>query len=185
MCNGVGEIITNPCLTCKGQGRVKSKEKIKVDIPPGVTSGIRVKVGGHGDAGIRGAPMGDLYVIVNVKDHVKFVRNQDDIIFYQNLSFTQAALGAELKVPTLNGKHKLVVPPGTQTGAEFRLKNKGIPHLNQHGQGDHFIVVNIETPTKLSNKEKKLLIELAKQRGEDISTLSPKVLKKLKDIISS
>lgn len=185
MCDGLSQIITQPCKICKGQGRLSKKEKISVDIPPGIVDGMKIKIANQGDAGFRGGPKGDLYLIINIKEHDKFVRQNDDIYFKQHISFVQAALGAELDIPTLNGKHKLDIPAGTQSGSQFKIKNVGIPHLNQRGKGDQYVIVQVETPTKLSSKEKKLLLELAKIRNEDISKLSPKIVKKIKDAISS
>lgn len=158
-CHGAGKIIEKPCPTCRGAGQVRKTRKIKVSVPPGVDNGSRLRLAGEGEAGLRGGPPGDLYVYIHVKQHRVFERERDDIICEVPISFAQAALGGELEVPTLDGSAKLKVPEGTQTGTIFRMKGKGIPHLNGYGQGDQHVVVKIVTPTNLNDRQKELLKE--------------------------
>ncbi|HJH32535.1 MAG TPA: molecular chaperone DnaJ [Methanosarcinaceae archaeon] len=162
VCHGKGQIIESPCPACKGSGKIKKVRKISVKIPAGADNGMRLKVRGEGEAGSPGAPPGDLYVVIHVKPHDKFERVGDDIVCEIPISFTQAALGANVMVNTLHGKVKMHVPKGTQTGSIFRLKGKGISHLHGHGQGDQHVRVFIKTPTKLTSEQKRLLEEFDK-----------------------
>jgi len=163
-CNGTGQIIEKPCLDCAGNGRVRGKSKIKVKFPPGVSSGNYIPVRNSGDIGPRGGPTGDLLVIVEEKDHPNFTRHGDDIICEQALSFSQAALGDVIDVPALDGLIDLKIPPGTQSGKIFRVRGKGIPHLNGYGRGDELIRVLVITPTKITGEEKELFRQLAKHQ---------------------
>lgn len=166
-CGGEGRIIRDKCSHCHGTGRVRRERKIEVKIPPGVDSGSRLRINGEGEAGLRGGPPGDLYVVIHVKPHPKFKRQGNDIIIDIPITFTQAALGAEIEVPTLDGEAKLKIPEGTQTGTKFRLRGKGIPYLRGHGRGDQHVRVNVRTPQKLSAKQRELLKEFARLSGED------------------
>lgn len=161
-CSGTGKIIEKPCLTCAGNGRIKGKSKVKVKFPAGVSSGNYIPVKNMGDVGPRGGPAGDLLVVVDEKDHLHFTRHGDDIICEQAISFSQAALGDEIEVPALDGSIMLKIPTGTQSGKVFRLRGKGIPHLNGYGRGDQLVRVLAITPTKLSPEEKELFAELAR-----------------------
>ncbi|MDD3653936.1 MAG: molecular chaperone DnaJ [Desulfotomaculaceae bacterium] len=165
-CHGAGKIIDKPCPTCRGTGQVRRTRKIKINVPPGVDSGSRLRLAGEGEAGLRGGPPGDLYVYVHVKQHRFFKRESDDLICEIPVSFAQAALGGELDVPTLDGSAKLKVPEGTQTGTIFRMKGKGIPHLNGYGQGDQHVVVKVVTPTNLNDRQKELLKEFSNLEGD-------------------
>jgi len=158
-CHGTGKIIDKPCPTCRGTGQVRKTRNIKINVPPGVDNGSRLRLAGEGEAGVRGGPPGDLYVYIHVKPHRIFQREGDDLICEIPVSFAQAALGDELDVPTLDGKARLKIPEGTQSGTIFRMKGKGIPHLNGYGQGDQHVRVKVITPTKLSDKQKELLRE--------------------------
>ncbi len=169
LCHGKGMIIDHPCPRCHGTGKVKKERKIMVKIPPGIDSGYSLRLRGEGELSAGGGSPGDLYVIVHVKPHRIFKRDGDDIICEKRISFPQAALGAEIEVPTLNGKAKLTIPPGTQTGTLFRLRGRGIPHLHGFGRGDELVKVIVETPTHLTRRQKELLAELAKEMGESIS----------------
>ncbi|MEM3374737.1 MAG: molecular chaperone DnaJ [Candidatus Woesearchaeota archaeon] len=166
-CNGEGKILKNPCQKCKGKGRVPKEAKIKINIPAGVEDGTRLRVQGEGDKGIKGYPNGDLYVVIHEKEHKFFKREGDDIYVEIPISFTQAALGDTIEIPTLQGKAKLKIPPGTQTHTLFRLKNYGIPHLNRYGKGDQLVRVIIQTPENLTKKQKELLEQFAKESGEN------------------
>jgi len=170
-CNGEGYIIENPCDMCKGNGVISKPQKLKVTIPPGIESGKRINIPGQGDAGPNGGPAGDLFVYVRVKPHEYFERHGNDIYCVIPITFTQAALGAEIMVPTLEGKKvKVKVPSGTQNGKILRLKNEGVPHLhNSNRRGDLYIKVRVEVPKKMSSRGKELLKELSELEGENKS----------------
>ena len=160
-CNGTGKMIKDKCKTCGGTGKVKKRRKINVKIPAGVDDGQQLRVSGQGEPGINGGPAGDLYVVFHVKEHEFFERDGDDIYCEVPLTFSQAALGDEIEVPTLHGKVKLKVPSGTQTGTKFRLRGKGVPNVRGYGVGDQHIHVKVVTPTKLTEKQKQLLREFS------------------------
>lgn len=170
LCHGKGTVIDRPCERCHGTGRVKRTRKIVVKIPPGTDSGYNLRLRGEGEPGVNGGPPGDLYVTVYVKPHNVFERDGDNIICEAKIGFSQAALGAEIEVPTLDSKARLKIPPGTQSGTMFRLRKKGIPHLHGFGRGDELVRVIVETPTHLTRRQKELLAELAKETGENISS---------------
>jgi len=160
-CQGEGRIITDPCPECSGRGRVSVERKISLKVPPGVETGTRLRIAGEGESGIGGGPRGDLYVQIEVLPHPLFTREGDEVICEVPISYTQAALGDEIEVPTLNGRHRLVIPPGTPSGKSFRLKGKGLPNLRGHGRGDQQVRLVVQVPTKLSARERELLQELA------------------------
>jgi len=164
-CNGTGQLIKDKCRTCGGSGKVKKRRKINVKIPAGIDDGQQLRVSGQGEPGINGGPSGDLYVVFHVRDHEFFERDGDDIYCEVPITFTQAALGDEIEVPTLHGKVKLKVPAGTQTGTKFRLRGKGVPNVRGYGVGDQNIHVKVVTPTKLTDKQKQLLREFAEISG--------------------
>lgn len=164
-CRGEGKIIKDSCHTCYGEGRIKAENTISVNIPAGVASGNYLTLRGEGHCGPRGGPAGDAIVIIDEKEHPEFERHSDDILYDLYLSFSQVALGDEVDVPTLNGKSRLSIASGTQSGKILRMKGKGIPHLNYHGKGDQLVRVLLWTPTKLSEKEKKLFKQLAECDG--------------------
>ncbi len=165
-CRGAGRIIKNPCRNCQGTGKEKIGKSVQIKIPPGVETGSRLRLRSEGEEGEFGGPRGDLYVFIHVEPHGFFERKGDDILCRVPISITQAALGATIKVPTLNGDEKIKVPKGTQYGKIFRLKGKGISHLRGFGRGDQIVQTLVEVPTNLSRKEEKVLKELAKLRGE-------------------
>jgi molecular chaperone DnaJ len=167
-CGGKGEINTNPCRKCSGTGAEPSSEKIAVKIPPGVTTNSRIRVSGKGYAGFMGGPQGDLYVYTRVREHHFFTRVEDNLYCRIPITFSEAALGASIEVPTLFGKGKLRIIPGTQSGQQIRIKGKGIPHLRGWGQGDQICEVVIKTPVSLTQKEKDMLDELGKIWDKDI-----------------
>jgi molecular chaperone DnaJ len=168
-CRGEGSIIADPCPKCQGQGRVRKQEALSVRIPPGVDNGSRLKLRGEGEAGYGGGPHGDLYVVIQVKEHPLFVRQDNDVIVEVPVSFPQAALGCEIEVPTLEGKVKLRIPAGTQSGKVFRLKGKGIVDLHGYGRGDQLVKISVETPRHLTARQRQLLEEFAKVSGEDVN----------------
>lgn len=165
-CHGSGEKITSPCATCHGTGRVKSSHKVKVKVPAGIDSGYRLRVTAAGDAGRKGGSPGDLYVFITVRDDPRFERQGADLIYKKMISFTQAALGAEVAIPTLEGEATLKVPAGTQSGSNFRFKGKGMPNLHGRGHGDLYVLVEIETPQNLTAKQAELLHKFAHLRNE-------------------
>ncbi|MDK2855825.1 MAG: molecular chaperone DnaJ [Bacillota bacterium] len=165
-CYGSGRVITHPCGTCGGSGRVRRSRRITVRIPAGVDTGARLRLAGEGEAGRFGGPPGDLYVLITVRPHRLFTRQGDDLFTEVKLNIVQAALGAEIEVPTLEGKAKLTIPEGTQTGTRFRLRGKGMPHLRGHGRGDLHVAVTVETPTQLNERQRELLRELGKTLGD-------------------
>ncbi len=167
MCHGEGKAIKNPCSKCNGNGRVKKNSKIKINIPAGVEHGTRLRITGEGEAAPRNGEPGDLYVVVFVKEHEYFIRDGDDLYVDVPISFTQASLGDVVEVATLDGKTKLKIPSGTQTDTIFRLKNKGIPHLNGYGRGDQKIRVIVQVPKRLNKKQTTLLREFEKESGSD------------------
>ncbi len=166
-CGGEGKRILEPCERCGGEGVVLETKELEVTIPAGVETGSRLRLAGEGEAGERGAPPGDLYVFLSVQQDELFERRGDDVLLEVPISFFQAVFGAEIEVPTLEGKARLKIPAGTQSGTIFRLKGKGIAHLHGRGRGDQLVTVQVETPRKLTRKQQKLLKELAKEFGED------------------
>lgn len=165
-CRGSGKVIRNACKQCRGEGRVERDKTLEIKIPGGVDTGSRLRITGEGEAGERGAPSGDLYVIVHVKQHKTFERRDANLYCSIPVSFTQAALGAEVSVPTLDGDESLKIPEGTQTGTVFRLKGHGVPVVGSRAKGDLFVAVNIVTPTSLSREQRRLLEELAKLESD-------------------
>jgi molecular chaperone DnaJ len=159
-CQGAGSVISHPCPKCKGQGRVLRNRTIDAKVPAGVEDGTRIRFAGLGEAGAFGGPAGDLYVVLHVKEHPFFERQGNDLRCVIPISFTQAALGTEIVVPTLEGDHKLKIPEATQSGSSFRIRNKGVPVLNGRGKGDLFVEVRVQTPSKLTKRQRELLLEL-------------------------
>ena len=161
MCSGRGKIVKNPCGTCKGKGKVRKTNRVKVKIPAGVDAGQSVRVRGEGSVGTNGGVNGDLLVEIYIKRHAIFSREDFDVLCEVPITFTQAALGAEIEVPTIDGKVKYEIPEGTQTGKEFVLRDKGIPEVgNPRRRGNHRFTVVVETPTKLTKEQKELLRQL-------------------------
>jgi molecular chaperone DnaJ len=182
-CEGAGEVLEKPCKTCRGDGRVSKPSSIKLRIPGGVDTGTRLRSTGNGEAGQRGGPAGDLYVILHVAEHDIFKREGDHLFCEVPISFTQAALGAELDVPTLTGKARIVVPAGTQAGATFRLKGRGVKSLQGHGLGDLLVKVAVEVPTKLNGAQRAKLEEFAKLCDEDVNPQSKSFFDRVKDFL--
>jgi len=164
-CHGSGQIIKNPCGTCRGDGRQKKKVELEVKVPAGIDEGQRLKLSGEGDSGTRGAPSGDLYVLIQIKQHKIFERDGVDVFCQIPISFTQAALGCEVEVPTLDGKVAVTIPEGTQSGKKMRLKAKGITKLGGYGKGDQILSIHVETPTKLTGEQRDILIQLQESEG--------------------
>lgn len=165
-CKGTGKIIHQPCKTCRGMGMIRRQHKVKVTIPAGIDDGQAISQRGKGNAGANGGPAGDLLVSVIVRPHARFERDGNSVLLQQPISFAQAALGAEIEVPTLDGNVKMTVPEGTQPGATFRLRGKGIPYLRGSGRGDQFVTVDVVVPKSLTGSQKELLRQYAASTGE-------------------
>ena len=157
-CHGTGEVIENPCHKCRGTGRAKEKSKISISVPEGVDNGSRLRLRGQGNAGVEGGPSGDLFIIIELIDHPSLVRDGRNIHSQSAVSYPDAVLGTKIDVQTLWGSESLAIPSGTQPGATFRLKGKGIKNIHRGaGRGDHFVEVTIDVPKKLSGKQRKAL----------------------------
>ena len=181
-CNGSGHLIKDPCLKCKGQGRVVKDRVIDVQVPPGVENGTRIRYTEQGEAGFHGGPPGDLYVALHVEEHDFFEREGNELFCLMPISFPQAALGSEISVPTLYGEYKLRIPEGTQSGERFRIRQKGMPVLNRNTKGDLFVEVRIQTPHRLSKRQKELLEELQSLSSVENKPQKHSLLNKVKDI---
>ena len=181
-CHGTGEVVSDPCSKCHGVGKVPAEEVIEVNIPAGVDNGTRVRLTGMGEPGDRGGPPGDLYVTVIVREHPLFQREDYEVFCEVPISFTQAALGAKIDVPTLDGKVKMTIPSGTQSGKVFRLKGKGVPHLHSQQRGDQHVRVIVETPTDLSSKQRELLEKFAELSGEESHPQSKGFFDKVREL---
>ena len=165
-CRGTGKIIHQPCKSCRGVGSIRRQHKVEVNIPAGIDDGQTISKPGGGNAGVNGGPAGDLLVTVIVRPHPRFERDGNSVLLNQEISFAQAALGAEVEVPTIDGKVKLTIPEGTQPGYTFRLRGKGIPNLRGSGRGDQFVTVSVKVPKNLTGSQKELLRQFAASMGE-------------------
>ena len=184
VCSGTGSVVRHPCKTCRGDGRMQREHKILVKVPAGVENETRIRYGGEGDAGRWGGPSGDLYVVLEVRAHKFFERDGDDLHCVMPISFPQAALGTELEIETLHGPEMLKVPEGTQSGKEFRLRGKGVPHLNAHGRGDLIVEVRVQTPAKMTKQQKELMRQLSESLKVDNVPQSRGIFDKVKEIFS-
>jgi molecular chaperone DnaJ len=183
-CHGSGKMVASPCGTCHGDGRVKQQKTLSVKIPAGVDEGDRIRLTGEGEAGVNGGPSGDLYVVIHLKKHSIFERDGGDLHCEMPISFTVAALGGEIEIPTLDGHAKMKIPAETQTGAKFRLRNKGIKPLRSSDHGDLICHVVVETPVKITERQKELLRELEELNQLDSAKHSPRAkswMTKVKD----
>ena len=183
-CKGTGKIIKEPCPSCKGEGRVRKTRTIRVKIPAGIDDGQTISLRGEGNGGARGGPAGDLYVTVYVKEHKMFKRDGQDIILEMPISFAQAALGATLIVPTVDGKVQYDLPEGTQTGTVFRLRGSGVPSVNGRGRGDQYVKVNVEIPRNLNHEQKELLRKFDEATGDSCYSERGGFFKKMKDLFN-
>jgi len=184
-CQGQGVIIEKPCTECHGSGTTKQKETIKFKIPAGVDTGSRMRISGKGEAGLRGGPTGDLFVVFHVSDHDIFERDGNDIHCEVPLSFAKAVLGGELEVPTIAGVTKIKVAPGTQTGSVLRLKGKGVPSVRGHGRGDHFVHLKVEVPKNLNKEQKEALEHFSSLCDEGNSPTGTSFFEKVKKMFKS
>lgn len=184
VCGGTGTLIVDPCQTCRGETRVQKEHSILVKVPAGVEQDTRIRYQGEGEAGKFAGPAGDLYVVLNVKAHKFFERDGDDLHCMMPISFPQAALGTELEIQTLEGPATIKVPEGTQSGKEFKLKGKGVPHLNSHGKGDLIVEIRVQTPGRLSKAQKELLRQLSETMIVENTPTSRSLFSKMKEIFS-
>ncbi|MGC9292509.1 MAG: molecular chaperone DnaJ [Acidobacteriaceae bacterium] len=183
-CGGAGSVIAEPCKECRGDGRLAKEHTINVTVPAGIEDGMRIRYQGEGDAGRHGGPSGDLYVVISVQPHPFFEREGNDLHYVLPISFPQAALGAEITVPTLEGETKLKVPEGTQSGKEFRMRNKGVPEVNSHGRGDLIVHIVVQVPTKLNKMQKELVRQLGETVTVENTPASRSIFSRMKDIFS-
>ena len=183
-CRGAGRVVPDPCSACRGEGLVRGSRKVLVKIPPGIDTGTRLRLRGEGEIGERGAPRGDLYIFINVEEHEFFKRAGEDIHCEVPVSFVQATLGDEIEVPTLRGEEKLRIPPGTQSGAKFRLRHKGMPLLHSTRRGDQIIAVHVLVPERLTPRQKELLHEFEKSGGDETVKPQKGFFKQFKDLFN-
>lgn len=181
-CAGAGEIIRERCTDCRGSGRVESEQTITVRVPPGVDDGARLRLQAEGEAGLAGGPPGDLYVVLSVKPHPFFARDGSDLLCEVPVPFVQAALGAEVEVPTIDGKVSVRIPEGTQSGKTIRLRGKGVPTLTSSGRGDQLCRIFVEVPTKLTERQRQLLEQFAEETDTEVSPVTKGFLDKLRDL---
>lgn len=182
-CSGTGKIIPEKCGTCHGAGTVEKKVKIKVTIPEGVDDGQQLRVSGQGEPGKNGGPTGDLFIVFHVRPHERFIREGDDIYLELSLTFPQASLGDEIKVPTVQGDVNLKIPAGTQTGTRFRLRGKGVKNVHGRGIGDQHVIVKVVTPKKMTEKQKELMRQFASISGDIPEEHASSLFDKLKRTI--
>lgn len=183
-CHGEGKIVTNPCKECRGQGHVREKQHVKVHIPAGVDTGMRLKMNGYGDEGDGGGPPGDLYVFINVDAHPIFQREEDNLLLDLPIGFAEAALGAKKEIPTLSESCLLTIPEGTQSGKVFRVRGKGFPNVHGRGKGDLLIRIIVETPTHLTDKQKEMLQTFGETEGVENLPSKKSFMEKIKSFFS-
>ncbi|CAH2214133.1 molecular chaperone DnaJ [Tepidibacter aestuarii] len=181
-CSGTGSIIETPCTKCSGKGEINKKKQVNIKIPAGIDDGSAIRLSGEGELGLRGGPRGDLYVVIDVLPHKLFERDGNNVYCEMPITFAQAALGDEVEVPTLDGKVKYKIPEGTQTGTVFRLREKGVPRLRSKARGDQYVKVVVEVPKRLSEKQKDILKQFAKESGEEVHEQRKNFFDKMKDL---
>jgi len=183
-CGGTGSVIGDPCTACRGEGRAATEIKLNVKVPPGVEEGTRIRYQGEGDSGRRGGLKGDLYIILSIRPHDFFERHGHDLYCVIPISFPQAALGAEFEIPGIDGPINIKVPEGTQSGREIRVRGRGVPRLNEKGNGDLIVKVVVQIPRKLNRAQRELVTKLAETMTVDNSPTSPGLIEKMKDLFS-
>jgi molecular chaperone DnaJ len=183
-CGGTGSVISDPCTACRGEGRAATEIKLNVKVPPGVEAGTRIRYAGEGDAGRRGGPKGDLYIILAIRPHDFFERHGQDLYCVLPISFPQAALGAEFEIPGIDGPIDIRIPEGTQSGKELRVRGRGVPYLNEKGKGDLIVKVMVQIPRKLNRAQRELVTKLAETVTVDNKPTSPGLMEKMKDLFS-
>lgn len=182
-CGGKGEVISSPCHACQGRGVERRSSRKVISVPAGVDSGTQIRLAGEGQPGANGGPHGNLYVVIDVKPHEYFKRRDNDIILNLTINIAQAALGAEVQIPTVDGPATLKIPPGTQPGKVLRLRGKGVPHLRSNGRGDQLVALNIEVPSRLTSEQRELFEQLAKSLGSEVRPAERSFLDWLKDAL--
>jgi molecular chaperone DnaJ len=183
-CHGAGEMFDHPCKVCRGEGRSETTSRIKLKIPAGIEDGSRLRSSGNGEAGLRGAPSGDLYVVIHIREHSVFTRDGDDLFCEIPVPFVTAALGGEIAVPTLDGKASVKIPAGTQNGTIFKLRGKGITHLRGSGHGQLLVRVAVEVPTKLTSEQRKKLEDFSESCGDQNTPMTKSFLERAKEFFS-
>ncbi|MEI6493734.1 MAG: DnaJ C-terminal domain-containing protein, partial [Verrucomicrobiota bacterium] len=183
-CHGSGRIIEKPCKSCQGEGRVEKTSRVKIKIPAGIDSESRLRSSGGGEAGLRGGPSGDLYVVLHIKEHDVFVRDGMDLRCEVPLPFATAALGGEIRVPTLEGAVNLKIPAGTQSGAVFRVRGHGMPGLHSTARGDILTHAQVEVPSRLNHEQREALLKFSELCGADNSPIHKGFYERLKDLFS-
>lgn len=182
-CNGSGEVVSSPCHICRGRGQERKTVHKVVSIPAGVDNGTQIRLAGEGQPGENGGPNGNLFMELSVKPHQFFHRREDKIMLNLGINISQAALGAEVEVPTLDGKSKLTIPSGTQPGKVITLKGKGVPHLRGSGRGDQLVMIDVEVPTRLTGEQRKLFEELAHTLGSEVKPQEKSFVDKIKEVL--
>jgi molecular chaperone DnaJ len=183
-CGGSGTVISDPCSTCRGEGRAAKEIKLNVKVPPGVEEGTRIRYGGEGDAGRLGGLKGDLYVVLSIRPHDYFERHGYDLHCVVPISFSQAALGGEFQMPGIDGPVNIKISEGTQSGKELRIRGRGVPHLNERGQGDLIVKLVVQIPRKLNRAQRDLVAKLGETLAVDNKPTSPGLIEKMKDLFS-
>ena len=183
-CGGRGEVVSTPCQNCGGGGIEQLHVERTISIPPGVNDGTQIRVGAEGEPGPNRGPRGDLYVVVRVSNHRYFRRRKDDILIDLSINLSQATLGAEIEVPTLEGDEKLRIPAGTQPGRVFRMRGKGVPHLQRGGRGDQLVVISIDIPKSLTSEQRELFEQLSETLGSEVIPQDRSFFDDLKELIS-
>jgi len=184
-CGGRGEMVISPCRGCSGTGVERRQITRSVEIPPGVDNGTQIRIGGEGEPGSNNGPRGDLYVVIRAKAHRYFRRRQEDILLDLSINVAQATLGAQVKVPTLEGDDELRVPPGTQSGKVMRLKGKGVPRLRRNGRGDQLVILSVDIPRNLTKEQRELFEQLAGTMGTEALPQERSLLDALKDMLGN
>ena len=183
-CSGTGQLVTDPCPSCHGEGRTAAEIKLNVKVPPGVEEGTRIRYAGEGDAGRAGGPKGDLYIVLSIRPHDFFERHGNDLHCVIPISFPQAALGDEFEMAGVDGPVNIKIPEGTQSGRELRIRGRGIPHLNSKGQGDLVVKVVVQIPRKLSRAQREIVAKLGESLTVENKPAAPGLLEKMKDLFS-
>ncbi len=180
-CHGAGQVIAHPCTRCRGEGRTRAERKLKLNIPPGVDNGARLRLAGEGEPGYNGGPGGDLYVVLRVQEHAVFEREDVHLHCTIPINVAQAALGAEIQIPALEGQETIKIPPGVQNGSQFRVRGKGVPHVNGRGRGDLVVHVSVVVPGRLTREQRKLFEQLIEQLPADNQPAEKGILDRVKD----
>jgi molecular chaperone DnaJ len=183
VCQGKGTVIKSPCRVCRGNGLERKVNKKLIHIPAGVDNGTQIRLAGEGQPGLNGGPYGNLYIEIRVKPHRFFKRHKEDIHLDLNINIAQATLGAEVEVPTIDGKEKLVIPPGTQPGKTFKMRGHGVPHLRSSGRGDQIVIIGVDIPTHISAEQRELLEKLAETLGTEVLPQEKGFFDRLKEVL--